>query len=193
MWLRDGLPDDIPGIRTITYGYDTHLSESKSFKSISDIATTLVTRLTAVGFGQVSPKPMVFIAHSLGGIILKEALVNVALRSGQGPSIIGRTRGLLLFGVPNSGMETAQLISMVKGDPTEELITDLSPKSRYLSHNDTQFSIIQNAKGFPVISFFETKTTKTVQVSYGPVISFCKKLTILRNLLKVNGVGQARK
>ncbi|OJD31723.1 small s protein [Diplodia corticola] len=165
MWLRDGLPKAIPGIRAITYGYDTHLNDSTSFKSIPDIALELVNRLTAVGLGWLSSKPTVFIAHSMGGIILKEALVVLAPTCGEEPSILGKLEAILFFGVPNGGMETDQLISMVNGNPTEELISKLSPASDYLKTLDSYFSNLQYTRKFPVISCYETKTTQTVMQS----------------------------
>lgn len=165
MWLRDGLPKDLPGVRTITYGYDTQLSASKSFQSTYDIAMALVNRLTSVGFGWRSAKPIVFLAHSLGGIVLKEALVILAPSSGHETSILEKIKAILLFGVPNAGMETAQLKTMVKGDPTEGLIQDLSPRSKYLLQIDSLFSGLQYTRRFPVISFYETKTSKAVHQS----------------------------
>ncbi|KAM0448003.1 hypothetical protein ACHAO4_008534 [Trichoderma viride] len=40
---------------------------------------------------------------------------------------------LMLFGVPNRGLETSSLMAMVKGQPNEALIRDLSESSRFLS------------------------------------------------------------
>lgn len=166
MWLRDELPKDLHGIRTIIYGYDTHLTESKSFKSTYDIALTLANRLTSVGFGWPSAKPTIFLCHSLGGIIFKEAVVILASTSGQEPSFLEKLRATLFFGVPNKGMETTQLRTMVKGDPTEQLIEGLSSKSPRLFRLDSLFSGHQATRNFRVVSFYETETTKTVQVSF---------------------------
>lgn len=165
MWLRDGLPKDLPSVRTIIYGYDTGLTESRSFKSIHDIALKLVNRLTSVGFGWLSSKPTIFLCHSLGGIIFKQAMVILAPSSGEGPSILGKLKATFLFGVPNAGMETTQLRTMVKGEPTKDLIEDLSPRSRYLHQVDSLFSGLQATRKFRVLSFYETQTTKSVLVS----------------------------
>lgn len=166
MWLRDALPKDLNGIRTIIYGYDTHLTESKSFKSTYDIALALANRLVSVGFGWPSAKPVVFLCHSLGGIIFKETVVILASTSAQEPSFLGKLRAALFFGVPNAGMEITQLRTMVKGDPTEQLIEDLAPRSPRLSSLDSLFSGHQATRDFRVVSFYETETTKTVHVSF---------------------------
>ncbi|KAF9639078.1 hypothetical protein BFW01_g9975 [Lasiodiplodia theobromae] len=181
MWLRDALPKDLNGIRTIIYGYDTHLTESKSFKSTYDIALALANRLVSVGFGWPSAKPVVFLCHSLGGIIFKETVVILASTSAQEPSFLGKLRAALFFGVPNAGMEITQLRTMVKGDPTEQLIEDLAPRSPRLSSLDSLFSGHQATRDFRVVSFYETETTKTVHflgsrwVRNGPEVVMVEK------------------
>jgi protein SERAC1 len=37
MWLRDGLPRDMPNSRIFTYGYPTKVPGSKSFQSLEDL------------------------------------------------------------------------------------------------------------------------------------------------------------
>lgn len=175
MWLRDGLPKDLHGIRTIIYGYDTHLIESRSFKSTYDIALTLANRLVSVGLGWPLAKPIIFLCHSLGGIIFKETVVILASTSDQNSSFLGKLRATLFFGVPNTGMEISQLRRMVKGDPTEQLIEDLAPRSARLSSLDSLFSGHQATRNFRVVSFYETETTKTIRVS----INDCDRARLL--------------
>src|SRR5437868_213906 len=71
MWLRDSLSIDVPTIRNIIYGYDTTLGHSESFQTIQDIAISFISRLRTTGRSSPSAKPVIFLAHSLGGIILK--------------------------------------------------------------------------------------------------------------------------
>lgn len=37
MWLRDGLPKDLPNTRIFTYGYDTQLLGSLSIQNLTDV------------------------------------------------------------------------------------------------------------------------------------------------------------
>lgn len=41
MWLRDGLPKDLPNTRIFTYGYDTQLQGSLSIKNLTDVGICL--------------------------------------------------------------------------------------------------------------------------------------------------------
>ena len=71
MWLRDSLPDDLPGARIIIYGYDSPIHDGQSFQNIADLATKLRDGLCTIRRGQ-RDRPLLFIAHSLGGIIVKQ-------------------------------------------------------------------------------------------------------------------------
>ena len=84
LWLRDFLPADIPNARIMTFGYDSTVAFSKSVAKIEDKALELLNHLSAkrsvVAAGS-SSKPIVFICHSLGGIVVKKALIIAHERS----------------------------------------------------------------------------------------------------------------
>lgn len=72
---------------------------------------------------------------------------------------------ILFFGVPNTGLEVASLKTMVKGQPNARLIADLEFSSSFLdllgSLWDTVRAGIVDTR---VVSIYETKPTKTVEV-----------------------------
>jgi hypothetical protein len=91
LWLRDFLPDKIPHARIMSYGYDayTRNRQQLSDQTIYDHAEALVAALAArreetnvrhdnshryyilLTAMQTQRRPIVFVAHSLGGIVLK--------------------------------------------------------------------------------------------------------------------------
>ena len=78
MWLRDALPWDITGegadthiARIMLYGYSSSLSQHDNFQSVEDLATSFHTSLRSLVV-QGTSRPIVFIAHSLGGLIIKQ-------------------------------------------------------------------------------------------------------------------------
>lgn len=70
LWLRDLLPSDLPGSRVFTYGYPSELFCSNSAATLRDYSRNLLISLTAVSGG--TERPIIFICHSLGGIVCKQ-------------------------------------------------------------------------------------------------------------------------
>ncbi len=72
-WLRDSLPEEVPGARIFSYGYPANVFFSLEKGRIDDHACTLLEDLLDArrGSGQRN-RPIVFICHSMGGIVVKK-------------------------------------------------------------------------------------------------------------------------
>ncbi|KAI0455693.1 hypothetical protein F5B21DRAFT_178737 [Xylaria acuta] len=169
IWLRDYVPWDIPNYRVILYGYDTKLQGNHSKQSIEDLGGACMESITAFRADtDTSQRPIIFIGHSLGGLLIKEALIRARKRSGDGSNLHKACYGMLFFGVPNLGLRNDQLGAIVQGQPNQALIDSLivdkdSEPSDFLRRISDQFS--ETCKGqYPVINFFERKYSPTVQV-----------------------------
>lgn len=165
MWLRDQLPRDLKHVRSILYGYDTKLVMSESFQTVDDLALSLIARLDSAGRSSLSAKPLVFLAHSLGGIVLKRAMVEMANGNDKHNFMLETVRQVILFGVPNQGMKMSHLLPMVKGKPNVELVKALSRESEYLTELDKKFSGVMLHRKIRLISVYETKRTQVPQAS----------------------------
>lgn len=74
VWPRDLLPKEMKNVRVLTYGYNGSIMDTTSVAEIGDHALNLVGRLDderSEPHAQV--RPIIFIGHSLGGIIIKQA------------------------------------------------------------------------------------------------------------------------
>lgn len=85
MWLRDALPyhitgeeDDRPILRVMIYGYSSNLFQSDSFQNLEDLGTAFYPYLRKLAIAGAF-KPIVFIAHSLGGLVLKQVFALTVL------------------------------------------------------------------------------------------------------------------
>ncbi|KAJ8119550.1 hypothetical protein ONZ43_g3523 [Nemania bipapillata] len=165
MWIRDALPRALPMMRAILYGYDTTLIRSNSFQTIGDLASSLVNHIKANGWYLADSKRLVFLAHSLGGIVLKEAFWMMANGDSQGQRILDRFLGGIFFGVPSHGMEASHLLAMVRGQVNEEFVDALSSSSKYLRLLDDHFAGLISTRDMHFRWAFETKTSPTVAVS----------------------------
>ena len=77
-WPQDLLPHDFPNCRILTFGYDSHITKffggAANQGSIMDHGNDLLRRLTAQRINDTKRK-VIFMAHSLGGLVLKEVFV----------------------------------------------------------------------------------------------------------------------
>jgi hypothetical protein len=72
-WLQDFLPDVFPGSRIYTYGYNAQILFSKATGEIVDFASTLLELiLDRRTRREQQRRPIVFICHSMGGLVVKQ-------------------------------------------------------------------------------------------------------------------------
>jgi hypothetical protein len=165
MWIRDEAPRQVPGMRAIIYGYSSYLVDSGSIQIMGDIAKDLIENLSVGGWRQPSAKPLIFLAHSLGGLILKDFFVRVAdARNALNRRMVDKIIGAVMFGVPNLGMDQTPLLSIVHGQPNETLVQDLKPGSNYLLKLDKAFSGTAFLSQVMIFWAYETRLSPTVVV-----------------------------
>lgn len=167
MWIRDSIHKAVPHVRAIIYGYDSELGSSNSFQTISQIAHTLIWRLRSGGWSSPSSKPIIFLAHSLGGLVLKDAIVQMADSEQSTAEILTKVQGVIMFGVPSLGMKQSTLMAMVRGQPNELLVHDLSRENgaSYIRQLSARFEGLAFLQTRRIYWVFETKESPTVAVS----------------------------
>jgi Putative serine esterase (DUF676) len=170
MWLRDRLPLDLKHVRSIIYGYDTKLHNSESFQNVEDIARALVARLNSTIQLFLPVRPIVFLTHSLGGIVLKSAIIQIA-ENGNMKDFIEAIVEVIFFGVPHLGMSMSHLCQMVRGQPNIALVNEIFPNSAYLSTLDEKFSAVALSHKMRLVSAYETTRSRTTQVNFQALIS----------------------
>jgi predicted alpha/beta hydrolase family esterase len=154
-------------VRAIIFDYDSRLDKSQSFQSIADLASALANQLRAYFQTRPSTKPIAFFAHSLGGIVLKSALVQLQKSSNSlDHALLGRIRGAILFGVPNLGMEVSHFRTIVQANPNESLIDDLGRDSNFLRRLNESFAEISTTEHMRLFWAYETVESRTTTVSY---------------------------
>lgn len=160
MWLRDGLPRDFPRVRVMVYGYPSQLQSSEERNLITDFAGSFLQRIQimrkAAGCGD---RPMVLIGHSLGCLIIKQALVD-ARRALGATSEPFPVRCVVFLGAPHRGLHIDALETLVKSKPTEDIIRELKAESPTLTYLNINFcNVVSDVQ---IVSVYEKQLTPTV-------------------------------
>lgn len=152
----------------MVFGYNADVWMTNSVADINVPINNLLTYLESERSNDPR-RPLFFIGHSLGGIVVKQAIVNLAnaalKQSLASPAQAYNfpVKGLMLFGVPNQGSELADTASGILSllnivfNVNRRVVHDLEYKSQQLANIATEFQTIRHQHNIPVISFFETQ------------------------------------
>ncbi|KAF4982121.1 hypothetical protein FZEAL_2181 [Fusarium zealandicum] len=109
-WPKYLLPPEVPNARILTYGYDATVVDrvqgTPTRNRVRNHAYTLLTSLASFRqHGETTDRPIIFVCHSIGGLICQDALVT----SKEQPeshlqSIFHMTRGIIFLGTPHHGL-----------------------------------------------------------------------------------------
>ncbi|KAH6681005.1 Alpha/Beta hydrolase protein, partial [Plectosphaerella plurivora] len=106
-WPETLLPAALSDVRILTYGYDAYILQKSvaSTNRLIDHATNLVNDLTTDRARcDASNRPLIFVAHSLGGFVCKEAIL--LSRNNPEPHLRGIfncIKGVAFMGTPHRG------------------------------------------------------------------------------------------
>ena len=146
-WPKTVLPKDIPNAHILAYGYDAdivHWTKANSQNTTREHAQNLVNDLCNYRSRTKSTKrPLLFVVHSLGGLIVQDALLLCVNPSDESQAaILNSTRGVCFLGTPNAGSDFAQFatavanvisLSFVK-KPNAQLLEVLKARSQLLAN-----------------------------------------------------------
>lgn len=106
-WLETLLPPKLPRARILTFGYDAYIVRKSvaSSNRLIDHATNLLADLTLHReSSNASSRPLIFVAHSLGGLVCKKAIL--LSRNNVEPHLRGifdSLKGVIFMGTPHKG------------------------------------------------------------------------------------------
>ena len=115
-WPQHFLPNNVKDARILTFGYDTKIFGFFGLRRLSQLnfreqAEKLYKSLGQHREGDARQKKIIFVAHSLGGLLTMQALELSATSQLQHESqLIRFTVGLLFLGVPQQGSGLKSLL-----------------------------------------------------------------------------------
>ncbi|KAL8372110.1 hypothetical protein RB595_001754 [Gaeumannomyces hyphopodioides] len=170
-WPQKLLPETAPSARVMTFGYDTNIKHrfwgqiSKS--SVYDISRDLLVSLTSSrASGTADSRPLIFIAHSLGGIVVKELLRQswgYTTHQRHLHSVFQATRGVIFFGTPHGGSDprgalqhvAENLVRAVGFSVNRAIVSTLLPTSERLRELRDAFGPMAHDRQWLIHSFQE--------------------------------------
>ena len=174
-WPRDLLPQVFPQARILTWGYNVqlkHMLTSTSKESIFQHAGVLLSDLALLRTSSADKqKKLIFIAHSLGGIVVKDALSRSRNETTWIDEILPATIGVIFLGTPHYGSKKAslakqvmKLVKMFYQDTDTKIIRALEEKSDLLERVTRGFGQVLSAGKIKVHSFQEADKTNGVMI-----------------------------
>jgi hypothetical protein len=159
----------------MTWGYDVdihHLFSETSKSSIFQHSETLLCDLAAARISAVQKNvPLFFIAHSLGGIVVKDALQISAVESTYLKDILPATKAVMFLGTPHHGSKAAslgkvaaQVLKVFLQDPNDKVLRGLEVNSEILERISRGFGHVLATGNIQVHSFREDLDTYGIRI-----------------------------
>ena len=145
MWLRDLLSLDIPNARVMTWGYNSDYQTARHFTRRMMYAHPhhLLSALYSLRQDTKSNnRPIIFIAHSLGGIVVKEALMHASMAISNDEKHLKAiqicTKGIIFLGTPQQSTQETSLGTIIRC-----LSSIASSKERVLTSLEIEYNKLE--------------------------------------------------
>ncbi|KAI0881635.1 ankyrin repeat-containing domain protein [Annulohypoxylon maeteangense] len=187
-WLSDehGLARDFSDARIFMYKYNSSwMGKLKVTNFLDDIATGLLFALRSEREGSEEQedcqrRPIVFIGHSMGGLVVAKTVSLAAHHYDKYPNIFEATSGCIFFGTPFGGAPASSVAAMyasvagwIDGTEPSALLQIMQPDSEYLRELKKDFLhlVIKLKDKIQVFCFWEKNPTDFAKVAKQKILS----------------------
>lgn len=172
LWPKTLLPRVIPDAQVFTWGYDADIDgffSSAGQSTIHEHAGSLLSDLSDLrGTPEQQAIPLIFVVHSLGGIIVKDALNRSSATAGTRlKDVVPHTYGVIFLGTPHRGSNSAsigkiayQITLIATKRPNIKLLQGLEKQSEILDRIGDSFNQTILKHGLSIYSFREERETR---------------------------------
>ncbi|KAJ3562731.1 hypothetical protein NPX13_g8454 [Xylaria arbuscula] len=159
--LRDLLTKSFPEARVLSFAYNSDWLVDAPVKTAEQIGKRMLDQLTKFQQNQEQRLRIVFIGHSFGGIVIKQALCRLT----EAERLIHDTSGILFLGTPHQGSKSSVLGSVLARatgflGSSPGLLWALQHHSQDLSDLSSRFDEVRKSlQDAKIYSIYETKPT----------------------------------
>ena len=165
LWLADEV--GLSSYRIFTFGYNSDFKGVGTNLNIIDFAKDLLFRMMTFSGASgedrspIGRRPIIFVAHSMGGIVVKKAFM-LGKYADEYSGLISHVYGIVFLATPHRGAQYAKMLNNILstaplGAPPKAYISDLESHSRTLQDINEQFRT--SCGELSLVSFFETLKT----------------------------------
>ena len=174
-WHPDGKPNDYwprwlgedienIGVWSLHYPVATTPFRGETMNLI-DRGTSVLSLMEAEGFSDHPDIPVIFIAHSFGGLVTKQVLESADdSTKEEWKAILGRARGVVFIATPNSGSNLADYISFLGKLLTTVTVEELKRGGPYLLKLNRWYRDHAPELGVDTLVFAEERMTLGLKV-----------------------------
>ncbi|KAI9653966.1 MAG: hypothetical protein M1821_006827 [Bathelium mastoideum] len=149
-WPQVYLQEDLPSVRILAFGYDADVvrkSGYTSFETLRGHGQALANDIAIFRENDGTDRcPIVFVAHSLGGLVCKQAVLICHTAPGAAMTKLANSvQGLMFFGTPHCGSNKAawadvlaRMMNLIKRTPFA-VLKSLEPNSETLANLQLDF------------------------------------------------------
>ncbi|KAH7310789.1 hypothetical protein B0I35DRAFT_439689 [Stachybotrys elegans] len=162
-WMRH--EEGLSNFRVFSYGYNAKFKEQDNPLSIVDFSKGLLVRMKTYGHAGVDNiglRPIIFIAHSMGGLVVKKALI-IGKGDHHYAEMLSSVYGIMFLATPHRGAAHARTLNTLfalMGIPTKTYMSELETFSTSVEDINEKFRAI--CSSWHLISLYETLPTKLV-------------------------------
>ncbi|EON65782.1 hypothetical protein W97_05021 [Coniosporium apollinis CBS 100218] len=173
-WLVDFLPTDFPEAEIMTFGYNADWFGKGTSATAYESGCFLLRELKEIR-GRHKSRPLLFVGHSFGGLVVKEALVQASIEQDY-RDIGDATCGIIFLGTPHQGSGVSAIGALVAWLTTALFGSDMT-QLVYLQKHGKELANLQArfaksiVEGIKMFSFYETLPTCFHQISLGLVVN----------------------
>lgn len=190
-WPRDLLPSKCPNARILSFGYNASIAHFYPLFGPKHVPpTTTIDNHSSALFDDLiglrtrtssTDRPLIFVAHSLGGIVCANAVSKQLGVDAAKKDLIAKVCGMIFLGTPFAGAKQARwaeiatklmsVISTTNGD----LIKDLEERSKALVEINDNFAQLIKARDrtppwIEIACYFEGLPTYVKKKSIGFIV-----------------------
>ncbi|UKZ69711.1 uncharacterized protein TrAtP1_010715 [Trichoderma atroviride] len=171
IWLRDRLPQLLAErniqARILSFGYNANFIFLKAVNDIEIVAGELLSRIDNVRTTDEQKKtPIIFVAHSLGGLVVKAALNKAWTENFHYQNIVDKAAGCVFLSVPHQGADLAKnaatIVTALSGHGNNKLVKAIMRSSEEWRKVGQEF--VFRTANISIATVFETQKTNGMMV-----------------------------